>query len=314
MARPAPLATPRNSLVRRPSRLRGGGLEALLWLGPSLLLLFGVVVYPVVQIVITSLQTINVSGLVAGFAGLDNYRGLFAQPHLPVVLWNTLVWVVGTVVVTTVVAMGLAALLNNRFPGRIIVRAVVLLPWAASVTITTIGFRWLLNYYYGFANPLFQGLGIISEPIDWLGSGSAFLPVLVFVTAFVSIPFTTYVLLGGMQSIPGQLREAAAIDGAGLWAYFRFVMLPWLRPYLVIATVLNAVWTFNSFPIVWILNQSNPGYKTDVTLTFVYKLAFRTEFDVGMAAAMSVVNVSVLFIMVLFYLRVVEVRDEVGSA
>ena len=288
-------------------------MEALLWLGPSLLLLFGVVVFPIFQIGVTSFQKINISGLVAGFAGWDNYRGLFAQREFLQVLWNTVVWMVATVAITMLISLGLAALIDNRFPGRIVVRAAILLPWAASVAITTIGFRWLLNYYYGLANPLFEGMGLIAEPIDWLGSGSTFFPVLIAVTTFISIPFTTYVLLGGMQSIPSHLRESSAIDGASAVAHFRFITLPWLRPFLVLASVLNAIWIFNSFPIVWILNQSNPGYGNDVTLTFVYKLAFRTEYDVGMAAAMSVVNIAFLFLLVLLYLRIVDIKEDVGS-
>jgi multiple sugar transport system permease protein len=292
---------------RRP-RLRAG-LQPLLWLGPSLLLIVGVVAYPAATIVVTSLQRISVTGLTVGWAGLGNYAHLLALPALPQVLVNTLVWVAISVVVTTVLALAIAALLNERFPGRKLIRTALLLPWAASVTITAIGFKWIFNYYYGALNPLLQGLGIISGPVDWLGSESTFMAALVGVTVFVSVPFTVYVLLAGLQSLPGELREAAAIDGANWPSFFRYISLPWLRPYLVIESVLNGIWIFNSFAIVWVLNSTNPGYTNDTAITFTYKLAFVTENDIGMAAAMSVVNILLLLVLVLAYMRTVDVDE-----
>lgn len=303
-------AKTRISKGRRKSWRSSREAQALLWIGPSLFLVLAVVVYPVVTILTTSFQKINVSGLVTGFVGFANYAKLLAQSALPTVLVNTLVWVAASVAIITALSLGLAVLLNERFPGRRVVRVALLLPWAASITITAIGFKWIFNYYYGLLNPLLQTLHVIGEPVDWLGNDATFIPALIAVTVFVSVPFTTYVLLAGLQSVPSELYEAAVIDGATSRNYFRYISLPWLRPYLVIASVLNGIWIFNSFPIVWILNSSNPGYSNDTAVTYTYKLAFVTEYDVGMAAAMSVVNIGILLVLVLVYMRTVDVKDE----
>jgi ABC-type sugar transport system permease subunit len=128
---------------------------------------------------------------------------------------------------------------------------------------------------------------------------------------FVSLPFTTYVLLAGLQSIPADVYEAARIDGASPWSTYRAVTLPLLRPALVVATVLNIVYVFNSFPIVWTLNDRNPGFQHDTMITYMYKIAFKSALrDVGMAAALGVVNVLALFVAALVYLRTVRWREE----
>ncbi len=296
--------SPRLSRVRRSPEAR-----ALIWLGPSLILILGVVVYPIVILVQTSLDRINLTGLDKGFVGFANFQKLFSQPDLVPVLWNTASWVAVSVTLIMVLGFFVAELLNQRFPFRKAIRLALLVPWAASVLMTAMGFRWIYSFYYGALNPVLQALHLISSPVDWLGTDATFFPSLVIVTVFVSVPFTTYVLLAGLQSIPGEVLEAAVIDGAGRTQVARFVTLPFLRPYIGLAAVLNAIWIFNSFPLVYILNKSNPGYSHDVALTYMYKLAFDTALDMGEAAAMSVVNVMILTVFVILYMRVLRPED-----
>jgi ABC-type sugar transport system permease subunit len=127
------------------------------------------------------------------------------------------------------------------------------------------------------------------------------------VGVFVSLPFTTYVLLAGLQGIPGDVYEAARVDGASAWRTYRAVTLPLLRPALLVAAVLNLIYVFNSFPIVWTLNDRNPGFAHDTLITFMYKIAFKSALrDVGLAAALGVVNVLLTLGAVLVYLRAVR--------
>ncbi len=127
------------------------------------------------------------------------------------------------------------------------------------------------------------------------------------VAIFVSLPFTTYVFLAGLQAIPTDIYEAARVDGASGWRQYRNITLPLLRPALLVASIINMINVFNSFPIIWVMTGGGPGSKTDTTTTFMYKLAFSFQ-DIGQSAAMAVVNFGVILVFVLLYLRVVDWR------
>jgi ABC-type sugar transport system permease subunit len=298
--------------ARRAGRSRGGGraaLAPLLWLGPALALIVGVVLWPAVEMMRTSLARISATGLATGWAGLENYRRLIAEPALTQVLVNTVVWVVGIVAVTVVIGLGLAELLHARFPGRTLVRWALIVPWAASVVMTAIVWRWMLDFFYGVVNRALTDVGAIDGPIDWLGEPRLAFAWMMGVAVFVSLPFATYALLAGLQSIPDDLYEAARVDGASGWQTYRAITLPLLRPALLVATVINVINVFNSFPIIWAMTGGGPGNQTDTTTTFMYRLAFQNR-DIGRSAAMAVVNFSLVCLVVALYLRVVRWREQ----
>lgn len=285
---------------RRPSQQNR--FAPLLWLGPCLALLVGVVIYPMLELVRTSFADISMSGVVRGTAGWENYARLFAEPDIWRVFAQTAGWVVAVVGLTVVLAWPVALLLNVDFRGRALVRYALIVPWAASLVMTSLVWKWMYNYYYGAINSVLTRLQVIDAPRDWLGDPSTSWAALVVVGVTVSVPFTAYVLLAGLQTIPQEVREAAAIDGAGPAQAWWHVTVPLLRPSLLIAVVLNIVGVFNSFPIIWLLTQGGPGSATDTTITYMYKLAFRSR-DIGESAALSVVNILVLLLVVLLYLR-----------
>jgi len=300
---------PRNAAaVEPPRRRRLPNLGPLPWIGPALLLIFGVVLWPAVEMLRTSVLDISMSGLARGFVGLANYQTLFANPELPSIIIRTLVWVVVVVSVTIFIGLGLAALLNAAFPGRRLVRWALIVPWAASVVMTATIWRWMLDGFYGIINRILFDLGLIATPInDWLGTPGVALIWLMAVAIFVSLPFATYVLLAGMQSIPHDIYEAAKVDGATGWHRYRYITLPLLRPALLVAAIINMINVFNSFPIIWAMTRGGPGSQTDTTTTFMYKLAFRFQ-DIGQSASLAIVNFSIILLFVLLYLRVVDWR------
>jgi len=170
-------------------------------------------------------------------------------------------------------------------------------------------FVWIYDYYFGLLNRVMTAAGL--APVDWLGDDRTVMGAMIAVGVFVSLPFTTYVLLAGLQTIPGEVYEAARVDGAGGWRGYRWITLPLLRPALLVAAVLNLIYVFNSFPIVWTLNDRNPGLAHDTMITFMYKIAFKSALrDVGLAAALGVVNVLLILVAVVAYLRVVRWREE----
>jgi ABC-type sugar transport system permease subunit len=286
---------------------------ALLWLGPSLLLIAGVVLYPAAELVRASLGRYSTTGLFQGAVGGRNYVRLLEQDALGAVAANTLVWVVAIVGITLVISLGLAQLLDGRFPGRRLVRWALIVPWAASLIMTSKLFVWIYDYYFGLLNHALVSLGLLPRPVDWLGEDATVMGAMIAVGVFVSLPFTTYVLLAGLATIPGEVYEAARVDGASPWRTYRAVTLPLLRPALLVAAVLNIIYVFNSFPIVWTLNDRNPGFGHDTLITYMYKIAFKSALrDVGLAAALGVVNVLLILGAVLVYLRAARWREQVA--
>lgn len=286
-------------------------LVALLWLAPALILIFGVVLYPAIKLFQASRGLFSITGLRKGEAGWANYEKVLTHPSLPDVLVNTVIWVVAVVALTVVISLALAQLLVKEFPGRRIARWALIVPWAASVIITSQLFVLLYDYNYGMINHLLMSVGVLNEPIDFLGNSSWTMFSMILVGVFVSLPFTTFVFIAGLNAIPGEVMEASRVDGASPWQRYRMVTLPLLRPALLVASVLNVIYVFNNFPIIYTLNDRNPGFTNDTLITFMYKLAFESqEKDVGMSAATGVINVLLILAVVGVYLKVVNWREE----
>ncbi len=276
-------------------------LGALPWLAPAVVLILGVVVWPVVEMVSTSLRRIDTTGTDHGPAGLVKYHKLFSDPRLPGVLTWTAVWTIAVVGLTMLISLALAQLFNQNFPGRRLTRWALIAPWAASVLMTAIGFRWMLDQVAGVFNRLLLDLGLIDHSRAWLGDAAHARPWLVLVAVFVSLPFTTYTLLAGLQTVPGEVYEAARVDGATPWQTYRKVTLPLLRPAFLVGLVINLINVFNSFPVIWGMTQGGPNADTATTTVFMYMLR---GYDVAESAAMSVVNFAIVILMVIVFLKV----------
>lgn len=305
-ARRAGGAPDRRSAGNRRRRSTG----AWKWIAPSLVLIVAVIAYPAFEVIRTSFLKINSIGLAQGFAGIANYVKLFSEPALVGVVINTVEWVVVVVGVTMLVSLGLAQFLNKHFAGRRIVRWALIVPWASSLVMTATVWRYIYERNFGVLNRVLLDLGLIDSPIDWFRNPSIVLWCLMVIGIIVSLPFTTYVIIAGLQTVPEDLHEAAKIDGAGPWQRYRRVTLPMLRPSLVVALVLNIIYVFNSFPIIWIITGKLPGNDADTTITYMYKIAFTAGLDPGEAGALAVLNVLFLMIAITFYLRRIKFGDE----
>ncbi|MFE6748072.1 carbohydrate ABC transporter permease [Kitasatospora purpeofusca] len=297
----------RRSGRRPPARSLAARLGPLPWIGPAVLLIVLVVLWPVYEMVRTSFLRISTSGFVRGSAGLDKYRKLFDEPDLGRVLAHTVVWTLAVVGLTMLISLALAQLFDQRFPGRRFTRWALIAPWAASVLMTSIGFKWMLNRTSGVLNTLLADLGLIDGPRDWLGDPDTAWPWMMLVAVFVSLPFTTYTLLAGLQTVPAELHEAARVDGAGAFQTYLRITLPLLRPAFLVGLVINLINVFNSFPVIWGTTQGGPNSDTATTTVFMYQLK---NTDIGESAAMSVVNFALVVLMVLLFLRVSRWNQE----
>ncbi|MEU1275361.1 ABC transporter permease subunit [Streptomyces sp. NPDC005799] len=312
--RPQQHPTTKASPRRLPARQRLRGFRALLWLGPSLVLMAAVVLYPVIALIQSSLTRYNGFGLPKGFAALDNFQRLFDEPALGSVIWNTMRWVAVVVGGTVIISLFLAKFLSSHFTGRRLVRWILLLPWAASLVMTSVVWRYVYDELYGYLNRVLLDLHLIDAPVAWTIDPQLRPWSLALVGVVVSVPFTTYVLLAGLQSIGHEVYEAASLDGAGPVQTYLRITLPMLRPALSIAIVLNTIYVFSSFPIIWVLTGNQPGYGADTLITFMYKLAFKTNLDIGESSALAVFNLAFTLGLALLSLRLTESETEAPTA
>ena len=292
--------------ARRPRSRAGAVVQSLPWLSPAVVLIAAVILAPIVIMVRSSLTAIDSAGVSHGFAGLANYRSLFAEPALGQVIGNTVQWVLAVVAGSIVISLGLAQFLNKEFFGRRLVRWALIVPWAAALVMSSTVWRFILQGSNGLLNRVLMDLGVTSQPIGWYQDPRYSLLSVIVVGIIVTIPFTTYVILAGLQTVPEDVYEAARMDGAGNVRIYSAITFPLLRPALVIATILVLVSVFNSFPVIWVITGSNTGNTSDTTITWAYKIAFRQQLDTGEAAALSVVNVVFLCAVIAVYFRAVE--------
>ena len=162
----------------------------------------------------TSLQEVSRFGQLRGFTGLSNFNEVFADPLFYQSLWRTAIWTVAVVGGTLLISLPVALILNDDFFGRSIARVIIMLPWAISLTMTAVLWRWGLNGRAGLINATLMDLHVISEPIEWLATAPLAFTVEILVGILVSIPFTTTIFLGGLSSLPQDSYEAAVVDGA----------------------------------------------------------------------------------------------------
>ena len=267
------------------------------------------VLYPAFEMVKTSFMSIDATGTSHGFTGLSNYRTLFRNPNLTAVLERTVIWTISIVVLTVLISLPVAQILHAKFPGRRFVRYALIVPWAASVVMTSTSWLWILNGYYGVLNRILLSLGLIQDQKQFLGSQTQSFTWLIIVAIFVSVPFTTYVVLAGLTTIGEDILEASTVDGASGWKRYKSIIFPLLRPALLIGMVINLINVFNSFPIIWVMTTGGPGYSTDTTTTLAYKISFRNA-DIAQSASMATINFGIILIFIVLFLKVSRWRDD----
>lgn len=288
------------------------GLKPLLMILPGLALALFIIGYPILDLAYTSSQEVSRFGQLRGFAGLANFKEVFADPLFWASLNRTVVWTFTVVIGTLAISLPIAIMLNDDFYGRGIARVIIMLPWAISLTMTAVVWRWALNGRAGLLNATLMNLGITNEPIEWLAEANLAFTVEILIGILVSIPFTTTIFLGGLSSLPRDSYEAAMVDGATRWDQFRHLTLPLMKPFINIAIVLNVIYVFNSLPIIWVMTEGGPANGTDILVTYLYKLAFRFG-QLGKASAISLIMFGFLLIITIIYVLMV-MRGEHDNA
>ncbi len=269
--------------------------EPYIWIAPSVILMAIFILVPILSVFQMSMSDVSKAGKIKGFNGIANFVKVVKSPAFSLVLKNTIVWTIAVVVLSTVLGFMLALVLNNAFKGRKIARAIVVFPWATTLVIQASAWNFIINKDYGTLNTLLLKLGVIKEAVNWTPTPEAYFAWEIACGIFVTIPFVTFCVLSGLQSIDTTYYEAATVDGASYWQKLFKITLPLVKSSLTVATVLNIIYVFNSFPIIWTMTKGDPANHTDTLVTYLYKLAFYNGRQ-GEAAAVSVIGFIILLI------------------
>ncbi|GAA2907525.1 multiple sugar transport system permease protein [Microbacterium keratanolyticum] len=297
------------------SRGKPGGrdlVRALPWIAPALVLIIGVVLFPAGVMFYNSTRKISLSGLDKGSVGFDNFVTVFTFSEFWPIFGRTIIWVVSVVAFTVIISLGLAQILNKAFPGRQVVRMAVIIPWAASVVMTTMVFYYGLEPYFGIINKFLVDVGLVSTPegFGWTRNPETAFIWSIVIAIFVSLPFTTYTILAGLATVPADALEAAKMDGAGPVRTYWTIVLPQLRGALSVAVLINIINVFNSLPILKVMTGSIPGYGADTIMTMIFKY-IELQKKVDVASALSVVAFLIVIVIVAAYVKIVKPMKEV---
>lgn len=280
-------------------------LEEWLFLVPALVFLVLLFGYPVVYNVALSVRDYTVRSFYTGDAdliGLANYVSVVNDPIFPQALTNTVLFTVGSIVGQFVIGLGLALFFRRNFPLNRLLRALLLLPWLLPLLVSGTVFRWILDQDYGILNQVLLGLNVISEPVPWLASTQFALLSVILANIWVGIPFNMVLLYSGLQAIPAELYEAAAIDGATAWQRFWYVTLPMLRPVTAIVLMLGLIYTLKVFDLIMVLTGGGPANATQTMATWAYDVSFQ-DLTFGRGGAVGNLLVVIAFVFALIYLR-----------
>ncbi len=283
--------------------------EPYLWLLPSLLLMTIFIIFPIFIVFKLSFSEISKAGVVGSFVGLQNFQAAVNDKAFGTVMINTLIWVVSVVGISTVLGFVVALMMNSKFHGRKIARSIVVFPWATSLVIQASIWNYIIKFEYGNLNNILLNLGIIRDAVNWRISYQVEFMWECGVGIFVTVPFVAFCVLAGLQSIDSAYYEAATVDGAGAWKKLTRVTLPLVRPALMVSTVLNIIYVFNSFPIIYTITKGAPANKTDTMVTYLYMLAFYDQ-EKGPATALSVIGFMILCVVAGLYMMISMRKDE----
>lgn len=275
----------------RTGRRTGSGRRAVFFLLPSMVGVLGFLAVPVLLVIVLSFVHWDLLKA-PRFAGLSNYSDAFRYDGLGHSLLVTLYYVALNIPVQTVLALGLALLLNRRLPATGLARVLCVLPYLATPVAMAVVWSWVFDPKVGVINTLLSGLGIAGPA--WASSPGWAMPVVAFANIWQYTGYNMLFFLAGLRAIPAQLYESAAIDGAGPVARFFRITLPLLRPTMLFVLVTGVIGSFQVFDMVYVLTHGGPGDSTAVMNYTIYQTAF-TGFRIGEASAMSVI----LFVIIL---------------
>lgn len=271
---------------------------------PAVALIALVALFPLIWAVWESLHrhVLRMPWLGKPFVGLANYRDALSDARFWQAMGHTAFFTAISVALELALGLVLATALNRAFRGRAVVRTLVLLPWATPTVVTALVWRFMFDSQTGIANPVLAVFHVADPAFVWFAHSSAAWVPIILADVWKTTPFTTLLLLAGLQNIDRSLYEAAAIDGAGPWQRFVHVTLPMLRPALLVALVFRTLDAFRVFDLIWVMTQGGPGTSTEPISLYAFD-TLMNNLRFGFGSALAVIVFVVTFVLAMVYLR-----------
>ncbi len=284
-------------------------LTGYLFVMPLMLWLAATILYPLVASVMLSVQNIKIIGTPGQYVGLDNYYRILSSPYFMDALKRSVIWVVGNALAQTLLAFAAALILKQRFTGQRIARIWIILSWVVPTVVVVIIWRWLLSASGGIVNYSLVTLGLTSKPIGFFSTArTAFISV-ILINSWRWFPFNAVILLAALQRIPGELYEAASVDGASAIQKFIHITMPGLRSVLFVLGLIGTLMSFNVFDVIWLMTGGGPSKATTTLPVLIYETAFK-KYRLSQAAAMSVMTGVILLIFAALFIRFMSPSSE----
>ena len=278
---------------------RESSLGVILML-PGALLLMVFMAYPFFLGIWLSLTDSAIGRGIGKFIGLRNFADLLTDTIFHQTAWNTFVYAMVTVPFKAALGLGLALVLNNHMQFSNPIRAAVMMPWIVPTALSTLGWFMIFDPVFSPFSWLFKNLGLIKTNINFLGDPNLAIASVCLANIWRGVPFFGITILAGLQAVPNELHEAAAIDGAGLWHRFRHVTVPHIKGVVMIAALLSIIWTFADFQLIYVLTKGGPANQTHIFGTYAYQIGLSaTEIGMGAAIALYMFPILMVFAIIL---------------
>ena len=275
---------------------------------PSLVLIFALAIYPLLYTIFISFTELNMMTGETQYKGVENYIQAFTSGEFWNSVWVTLLFTLLSLLIQLPLGVLVALLLNQEFKGRWLLRSVVLIPWAVPTLVNSTLWNWIFNTQYGAANRILMQFNLISEPIIWFDSPMKAMGVIVFADTWRMLPLYVLMMLASLQTIPQAQIEAAVLDGAGAFSRFRNVILPLIKPMLLVVLVIRTMQALKVFDIIYMLTHGGPANGTMVISYYIYNQSFGfMHFSYGAALAIVVAVISTIITVV--YVRILRTDD-----
>ena len=286
----------------------GDGAFALLLTLPGFALLLAVVVYPLISALVSAFFEESLLFPGREFVGLQNLREVLSGEFVQL-LSQTMTFTVGTTLLPFIVGFGLALALNTRIKGANAIRGLMLIPWLVPGVVVSFLWMWIFNANYGVLNAVLEGIGLIDAPQAWLAQPQSAMAAVIIAKTWQSFPWMMVMLLAGLQTVPPELYEAAEVDGAGVVRRFSAITVPHLKGIIGLVILLEFIWNFQHFDIIYVLTGGGPAGSTQTFATAVYDTAFR-GYDLGKAGALGLLWMALLGVLVVVYIHFSEKGEE----
>ena len=287
-------------------------LEGYLFVLPGFLYILLILGYPLIYNIVLALRNVNVKTFASHtdvFVGLQNFKMLFADPTFQKIFRNTLVFTFGCLIFQFTIGFIFALFFSQKFTLAGPIRGLVLVAYMMPMSVTALLGKNMFDVSSGVFNDLLMKLHIIRGPVEWLLNGNTAMAAVIFMNCWVGIPFNMLLLTSGLTGISQDIYESAEVDGANKMQKFLHITLPLVRPAIVAVLMLGFIYTFKAFDLQFVMTSGGPLNATDVLGTFSYQLSF-TQYEFSKGSASAIVLFCCLFIVGLFYLRMIAKEDD----